>query len=67
MLSFIIHKYLLNLPCEVLLLDNFSALDPGPLLEELFLLSFPDERESFMYICNKKKKKNVNLHKQEVT
>jgi len=55
MLSFIIHKHLCNLPCELLLLD----LEPSTLeafLEELFLLSFPDERESFKY--NKKKMKS---------
>lgn len=54
MLSFIIHKHLCNLPCELLLLD----LDPSALevfLEELFLLSFPEERESFKY-----NKKNLN-------
>jgi len=51
-LIFIIHnKLLCNLPCELLLPD----LDPSALeafLEELFLPSFPDERESF--INNKK-------------
>jgi len=48
MLLFIIHKHLCDLPCELLLLD----LDPSALeafIEELFLLSFPDERESFKY------------------
>jgi len=59
MLSFIIYKYLSNLPCEFLLLD----LDPSALetfLEELFLLSFPDERESFTY--NNK----LRIKKQEI-
>lgn len=47
MLLFIIHKLLCNLPCELLLPD----LDPSALeafLEELFLPSFPDKRESFI-------------------
>lgn len=33
-------------PCKDLLLDDLSDLDPEALFEELFLLSFPDERDS---------------------
>jgi len=57
MLSFMIHKHLCNLPCELLLLD----LDPSAFLEELFLLSFPDERDSFKY-----NKKNEIIQKQGI-